>query len=188
MRTLSIAAVVGLLVGLAMLGRGRAINKGLGDAGYTCNRIAISGSGLVSILGTTAQYQIAPLNRGHYPQLRAVAAVDLDHEVYLARFFEPGGTGVQSFYDVCFRIQNGRVFSKTIDAAAAIEPRVERGIRQTEQEDRIQDQPAVGRDRIDDAQVGVSKPEHQAEPANLDDDRFGVEIPAGDIGRRQRSH
>ena len=121
MRTLSIAAVVGLLVGLAMLGRGRAINKGLGDAGYTCNRIAISGSGLVSILGTTAQYQIAPLNRGHYPQLRAVAAVDLDHEVYLARFFEPGGTGVQSFYDVCFRIQNGRVFSKTIDAAAAIE-------------------------------------------------------------------
>lgn len=84
------------------------------------SEFAISASGLLSINGQSTQHLMVPRER--YPsQLRGLAVIDIDESVYVARFFQPGGVGVEGFFDVCFQVKNGKVRSRTIENAASIE-------------------------------------------------------------------
>src|SRR5262249_57596922 len=74
------------------------------------------------------------------------------------------------------------------DSAAAIEPGVENGVREPEQQDRVQDQPGIGADGLGNAQIGVGEAEQESEPADLDDDRLAVEVPAGHVSWRKAGH
>ena len=61
------------------------------------------------------------------------------------------------------------------DAAAAVEPGVEDGVPEAQAEDGDED----GAIRFWRPEGDVGDPEEEAEPADLDDDPLGVEVPAG---------
>ena len=117
MNTLA-SLLVAAFVACVILAQGVAPKGNVG--GLTFGEFTISRSGLLSLVGKPSQYMIVPQDR--FPaELRGLAVVDLRHGVYVARFFEPAGTGVESFFDVCFQIRSGNVFSRTIDNTAGLE-------------------------------------------------------------------
>jgi hypothetical protein len=82
--------------------------------------LSISKTGILSISGQSAQYLLVPKDK--YPaELRGVALVDLNARIYVARFFEPAGIGVEGFFDVCFEVKRGGVTTALVKNAGSLE-------------------------------------------------------------------
>ena len=87
---------------------------------FRFGEFTVSRTGILSIDGQPAQYLLVPQDR--YPaQLRGIAVIDLDDKVYTARFFEPGGIGVEGFFDVCFKVRNGVILTSGFKSAGSLE-------------------------------------------------------------------
>src|SRR5690349_16862419 len=101
--------IAGLSLLFAVMGASPAVKK-RNNSVVQFGECTISRTGILSVEGQSAQYLL--VSRDKYPaQLKGIAIVDLAEKVYVARFFEPGGTGVQGFFDVCFQIKQKRSFS-----------------------------------------------------------------------------
>jgi hypothetical protein len=108
-----------LLLVCAVIGAS-CVPKKRSDSAFHFGEFAISRTGLLSIEGQSAQYRLVP--RDKYPaELRGIAIIDLAERTYVARFFEPSGIGVEGFFDICFQLRHGRVFSGQIMNAGSLE-------------------------------------------------------------------
>ena len=106
--------LVGAVMGASLLPKKR------DNSAFRLGEFAISRTGMLSIEGPSAQYLLVP--RDKYPaQLRGLALIDLDEKIYVARFFEPGGIGVEGFFDVCFQRKNGVILTGQIKNAGSLE-------------------------------------------------------------------
>jgi hypothetical protein len=106
--------LVSVVIGTLLLSKKR------DNAAFQFGEFEISETGILSIAGQSAKYLMVP--RDKYPaQLRGIAVIDLDEKVYVARFFEPGGVGVEGFFDVCFQLKNGEIFTSRVENAASLE-------------------------------------------------------------------
>ncbi len=82
--------------------------------------LSILKTGVLSINGQSSQYLLVPEDK--YPaELRGVALIDLNGGIYVARFFEPGGVGVEGFFDVCFQIKGRDVTTALVQNAGSLE-------------------------------------------------------------------
>jgi len=82
--------------------------------------IKISTTGLVRVKNDPAQYRIVPVEK--YPaELRGVSLVDCRNQIYVARFFEPAGIGVEGFFDVCCQLKQEKLLVRFIDNSASLE-------------------------------------------------------------------
>jgi hypothetical protein len=80
----------------------------------------ITKTGLLKIKGQTNEFLLLPEIR--YPgELRSVFLLDLQDQIYLARFGEPGGIGVDGFYDICFQIKAGKVLTHGFELGGSLE-------------------------------------------------------------------
>lgn len=108
------AILICLVVGAALLPTKR--DKSL----FPIGEFTVSRTGLIAIDGQSAQYLLVPRER--YPaQLRGIAVIDLDEQIYVARFFEPGGVGAEGFVDVCFQMKNGAILTSGFKKAGSLE-------------------------------------------------------------------
>jgi hypothetical protein len=90
------------------------------NTAFQFGEFKISAQGVLSIRNQSTHYLIVPQDK--IPaNLVGIAAVNLDEKMYVARFFEPGGIGVEGFFDICFRLKNGQIFTSKIENAASIE-------------------------------------------------------------------
>lgn len=81
---------------------------------------AITRTGLLTLKGRTNEFLLVPQAR--YPgELRSVTALDFQDQVYVARFGEPGGVGVEGFYDICFQIKGGKVLTHSFELGGSLE-------------------------------------------------------------------
>jgi hypothetical protein len=111
--------LTGLLLVCIVIG-GSLLPKKRNSAAFQFGEFAISETGILSIEGQSAQYMMVP--RDKFPaQLRGVAVIDIAEKVYVARFFEPGGVGVEGFFDVCFQLKNGKILASRIENAGSLE-------------------------------------------------------------------
>jgi hypothetical protein len=92
-----------------------------GNSVYHFDEFTISGSGILSVQHNSAEYLLVPREKYPWAELRGIAAIDLDEKVYLARFFEPGGVGVEGFFDVCFQLKNGELLTGRVENAGSLE-------------------------------------------------------------------
>jgi hypothetical protein len=95
--------------------------KKKGNSVYHFDEFTISGSGILSIPHSSAEYLLVPREKYPWAELTGLAAVDLGEKVYVARFFEPGGIGVEGFFDVCFQLKNGEILAGRIENAGSLE-------------------------------------------------------------------
>ena len=83
--------------------------------------LVIAKTGVLSIADQSARYLLVPEEK--YPaELRGIAVIDLDARIYVARFFEPSGTGVEGFFDVCFRVKDREIVAALVENAGSLEP------------------------------------------------------------------
>ena len=81
---------------------------------------AITRTGLLRLKGRTNDFLLVPQAR--YPgELRSVTALDFQDQVYVARFGEPVGVGVEGFYDICFQIKGGKVLTHSFELGGSLE-------------------------------------------------------------------
>ena len=81
---------------------------------------AITRTGLLTLKGRTNEFLLIP--RARYPgELRSVTVLDFQDQVYVARFGEPGGVGVEGFYDVCFQIKGRKVLTHSFELGGSLE-------------------------------------------------------------------
>ncbi|HEY5915487.1 MAG TPA: hypothetical protein VJA21_33300 [Verrucomicrobiae bacterium] len=82
--------------------------------------LSISKTGVLSINGQASRYLLVPEDK--YPaELRGIALVDLNAGIYVARFFEPGGVGVEGFFDICFQVKGRHVTTALVKNAGSLE-------------------------------------------------------------------
>jgi hypothetical protein len=82
--------------------------------------LSLSKTGVLAINGQSAQYLLVPKDK--YPaELRGLALVDLNARIYVARFFEPSGVGVEGFFDVCFQVKGRDVTTAVVQNAGSLE-------------------------------------------------------------------
>jgi hypothetical protein len=87
---------------------------------FDFDAFAITKTGLLTLKGRTNEFLLVP--RARYPgELRSVMALDFQDQVYVARFGEPGGVGVEGFYDICFQIKGGKVLTHSFELAGSLE-------------------------------------------------------------------
>lgn len=90
------------------------------ESAIQLGKIVVSRSGMLSIKGQSVQHQIVPVEK--FPaQLHGLSIIDCKTDLYVARFFEPGGIGVEGYFDVCFELRDGVVFLKVVNNAASVE-------------------------------------------------------------------
>ena len=92
-----------------------------GNSGYHFDEVTISRDGILSIRHSSAEYLLVARENCPWAELTGVAAIDLDEKVYVARFFEPGGVGVEGYFDVCFQLKNGKIHSSRVENAGSLE-------------------------------------------------------------------
>lgn len=87
---------------------------------FDFDEFVITKTGLLTIKGRTNQFLLIPEER--YPgELRSVTVLDFDDHVYVARFGEPGGIGVEGFYDICFQFKDGKILADAFELAGSLE-------------------------------------------------------------------
>ena len=83
-------------------------------------KLSISKTGVLSINGQSLQYILVPEDK--YPaELRGMALVDISAQIYVARFFEPSGIGVEGFFDVCFQVKGKEITTALVQNAGSLE-------------------------------------------------------------------
>lgn len=89
-------------------------------SGYVFENIEVHPNGELTLKPGGDRFLLVPKDR--WPaSLHSLAAIDLEENVYLARFFEPGGVGVAAYFDVCFKVQDGRIYSSEYMLAGGVE-------------------------------------------------------------------
>jgi hypothetical protein len=82
--------------------------------------VSLSKTGVLSLQGQSARYILVPEDK--YPgELRGLALIDLNAHVYVARFFVPGGIGVEGFFDICFQVKDTNITSALVENAGSLE-------------------------------------------------------------------
>ena len=113
------AFITGSLLTCFVMGAALAPKK-RDDSVFQFGEFTVSRTGVLSMEGQSARYLLVPQER--YPaQLRGIAVIDLDEKVFVARFFEPGGVGVEGFYDVCFQLRNGGILTSGFKNGGSLE-------------------------------------------------------------------
>jgi len=103
----------------AIVGAAPSIKKD-GSSNLQFGELFISRTGMLSINGQSAQYLLVPEEK--YPaELRGIAVIDLNEKIYVARFVEPGGVGVEGFFDVCFQIKGKEIATALVNNAGSLE-------------------------------------------------------------------
>ena len=83
-------------------------------------KLSISKTGVLSINGQSLQYILVPEDK--YPaELSGMALVDISAQIYVARFFEPSGIGVEGFFDVCFQVKGKEITTALVQNAGSLE-------------------------------------------------------------------
>lgn len=87
---------------------------------FDFDAFVITKTGLLTLKGRTNEFLLIPQAR--YPgELCSVMALDFQDQVYVARFGEPGGIGVEGFYDICFQIKGGKVLTHSFELGGSLE-------------------------------------------------------------------
>ena len=87
---------------------------------FDFDAFAITKTGLLTLKGRTNKFLLVPQAR--YPgELRSVMTLDFQDQVYVARFGEPGGVGVEGFYDICFQIKGDKVLTHSFELGGSLE-------------------------------------------------------------------
>jgi hypothetical protein len=87
---------------------------------FDFDTFVITKSGLLTLKGQTNEFLLIPGTR--FPgELRSLQALDFQDRIYVARFGEPGGIGVEGFYDICFQIKAGKVLTHSLELGGSLE-------------------------------------------------------------------
>jgi hypothetical protein len=87
---------------------------------FDFDAFTIAKTGLLTLKDRTNEFLLVPQAR--YPgELRSVMALDFQDQIYVARFGEPGGIGVEGFYDICFQIKGGKVLTHSFELGGSLE-------------------------------------------------------------------
>ena len=80
----------------------------------------ISKTGLLQFKSKTNAFRLLPLVK--FPgELISITILDHQDQVYVARFVEPGGGGVEGYYDICFRTIDGQVLAGPLELSGSLE-------------------------------------------------------------------
>lgn len=89
-------------------------------SGYVFENIELHHGGELTLKPGGDRFLLVPEDR--WPASpHSLSAIDLEEDVYLARFFEPGGVGVAAYFDVCFKVEDGRIYSSEYMLAGGVE-------------------------------------------------------------------
>lgn len=115
-----IVAFIAVLLVVSVAMAASLLSKKQDNAAFQFGEFKISGDGILSIKGQSVHYLI--VSRDKFPaNLIGIAVINLDEKVYVARFFESGGIGVEGFFNVCFQLKNGKIFTNQIENAGSLE-------------------------------------------------------------------
>ena len=118
MKKIILLLTTGIMLGTCLVLFGICKNHQRGMIRF--GEVSISHSGTLSLLGQSRQYLIVP--RDKYPaDLTGLSIINVDKGIYVARFFEPGGVGVEGYFDVCFKVSGGKVFAQVIERGGSLE-------------------------------------------------------------------